>query len=296
MDRLVKIALRIITALILVATVVSFSESYHGLFEWAVSHQVPWFWALVWPLMLDLVILVGECTVFVAIHKHWKLRHRAWAWAVTYTGLAVSTLANGGHVASTDRLTHLTNALPPVALMFALTVGLGVLKRTRMMPSESLSPPLTEKPSQPLTQFVRTSPERSHVGSQPWIENGLPGLSRTPAETLTQPESPLTETLSPPIAGTPETLTESLAVALPESLNPTETFATPDFKVIPGKSFTLPQDTRQGLKMAEVRVRDMLDVDPDISANAISKALGCAWATADKYLNATKEARGLEVS
>ena len=179
MDRLVKIALRIITALILVATVVSFSESYHGLFEWAVSHQVPWFWALVWPLMLDTVILVGECAVFVAIHKHWKLRHRAWAWAVTYTGLAVSTLANGGHVSSTDRLTHLTNALPPVALMFALTVGLGVLKRTRMMPSESLSPPLTETPSQPLTQFVRTSPERSHTGSQPWIENGLPGLSRT---------------------------------------------------------------------------------------------------------------------
>ena len=84
-------------------------------------------------------------------------------------------------------------------------------------------------------------------------------------------------------------------MALPESLNPTETFAAPDFRVIPGKSFTLPQDTRQGLKMAEVRVRDMLDVDPDISANAISKALGCAWATADKYLNATKEARGLPV-
>ena len=130
MDRLVRIALRIITALIIVATVVSFSESYHGLFEWAVSHQVPWFWALIWPLMLDLVILVGECTVFVAIHRHWKVTHRVWAWAVTYTGLAVSTLANGGHVTSRDWLTHITNAMPPVALMFALTVGLGVLKRT----------------------------------------------------------------------------------------------------------------------------------------------------------------------
>ena len=173
MDRLVRIALRIITALIIVATVVSFSESYHGLFEWAVSHQVPWFWALIWPLMLDLVILVGECTVFVAIHRHWKVTHRVWAWAVTYTGLAVSTLANGGHVTSRDWLTHITNAMPPVALMFALTVGLGVLKRTRMQPSVPLPHTLTERPvhtrserlSQPLTEMVRTG--RTETLSQP---------------------------------------------------------------------------------------------------------------------------------
>jgi hypothetical protein len=37
----------------------------------------------------------------------------------------------------------------------------------------------------------------------------------------------------------------------------------------------------------------MYDVDPDISVNAIKNALGIAWATADKYLKATKEARGV---
>ena len=270
MDRLVRIALRIITALIIVATVVSFSESYHGLFEWAVSHQVPWFWALIWPLMLDLVILVGECTVFVAIHRHWKVTHRVWAWAVTYTGLAVSTLANGGHVTSRDWLTHITNAMPPVALMFALTVGLGVLKRTRMQPSVPLPLTLTEtsqarseRPSQPLTEMVRTG--RTETLSQPL----------TATETLT--ESPLSEKPAP---------------VLPESLEPTETFAGGDFRATK-KSYTMPRDSRTGLKLPEQRVRDMFDLDPDISVNAIAKALGVHWKTAEKYLNATKEARGL---
>ena len=271
MDRLVRIALRIITALIIVATVVSFSESYHGLFEWAVSHQVPWFWALIWPLMLDLVILVGECTVFVAIHRHWKVTHRVWAWAVTYTGLAVSTLANGGHVTSRDWLTHITNAMPPVALMFALTVGLGVLKRTRMQPSVPLPHTLTERPvhtrserlSQPLTEMVRTG--RTETLSQPLTEP------------LTPPESPLSERAAP---------------GLPETLEPTETFAGGDFRATE-KSFTMPRDSRTGLKLPEQRVRDMFDLDPDISVNAIAKALGVHWKTGEKYLNATKEARGL---
>jgi hypothetical protein len=35
----------------------------------------------------------------------------------------------------------------------------------------------------------------------------------------------------------------------------------------------------------------MYDVNPDISVNAVKDALGVAWATAKKYLDATKEAR-----
>ena len=38
-----------IIILILLATVVGFSESYHGLFEWAITHSVPWFWSLYGP-------------------------------------------------------------------------------------------------------------------------------------------------------------------------------------------------------------------------------------------------------
>lgn len=279
MERLVKLALRIITVLILLATVVSFSESYHGLFEWAITHNVQWFWAMIWPLMLDTVILVGECSVFVAIHKHWRLRHRFWAWAVTFTGLSVSTLANGGHVASRDWLTHVTNALPPIALMFALTVGLGVLKRTRMMGNPPDSTPAVQDlaPGRaPLTKMVRTGTERSHVGTKPLIENALPGFA------------PPTET---PV--TPEVERPAPVIPDPDS-DPEATRIEPGLRTIPGKSFTMPPDPRKGLSLADRRVRDMYDVDPDIAVNAIAKALGIAWATADKLLKATKEARGLK--
>lgn len=275
MEKLVKIALRIITVLILLATVVSFSESYHGLFQWAITHDVQWFWALIWPLMLDTVILVGECSVFVAIHKHWKLRHRFWAWAVTYSGLAVSTLANGGHVASKDWLTHITNSLPPIALMFALTVGLGVLKRTRMMPAAASDP----RPASMLQPVTLSVPPES------------PALSGSHTAAETPAESPLSAPVSPP---------ETPAVSVPEmpaeSADPrlSETMLSLGFKATE-KSFTMPRDPRPELTLIEKRTRDMYDVDPDISVNAVKEALGIAWATAKKYLDATKEARGLPV-
>lgn len=276
MEKLVKLALRIITVLILLATVVSFSESYHGLFEWAITHNVPWFWALIWPLMLDTVILVGECSVFVAIHKHWKLRHRFWAWAVTYSGLAVSTLANGGHVASKDWLTHVTNALPPIALMFALTVGLGVLKRTRMMAPDETKPvirPATEISAADLAE-LRERAERE-LRPQP---------VRTPLTT------PVSQTEMVPVSR-PETPAERPAPVIPDpDESPESTRVQPGFKVTP-KSYSQPPDNRQGLELVEKRVRDMYDVDPDISVNAIATSLGVAWATAKKYLEATKEAR-----
>lgn len=281
MEKLVRIALRVITFLILLATVVSFSESYHGLFEWAISHSVPWFWSLIWPLMLDTVILVGECSVFVSIHKHWKLRHRIWAWSVTFSGLAVSTLANGGHVASKDWLTHLTNALPPIALMFALTVGLGVLKRVRMKPGETSQPALTETPEKghlippayPLSEMVEAASQTAlkfeGKTSQPTEHHHVEGNVWAPAER--------------PAPSVPD--------ALPQLLS--ETLIKHGFKVTE-KSYSKPKDPRTGLSLQEARVRDMYDVDPEITANSISKALGIAWATADKHLKATKAARGEE--
>jgi response regulator of citrate/malate metabolism len=59
------------------------------------------------------------------------------------------------------------------------------------------------------------------------------------------------------------------------------------------KSYVMPRDTREGLSLAEKRVRDMYDVDYEITPNAAATALGISWATAKKYLDATKEARGI---
>ena len=288
MERMARWALALIVILNVLATWVAFEESYAGLYQWAKHHTIAGFNAGVWPLMIDTILVCGEAALFYAHHAGWNWKSRLWAWTVTLVTLGVSVATNTGHVETTDWLSRVTAALPPAALAFCLTVGLGVMKRFYAGKTETPSQPLTENPSQPLTQFVRTSPERAHVGTMPWIEMPAGNLSGPLTESETPAETEPAETLSAP--------PESVAMALPESLEPTETFARPDFKVIPGKSFTLPQDSRQGLELPEVRVRDMLDVDPDISVNAIKKALGCAWATADKYLKATKEARGLPVS
>jgi hypothetical protein len=215
-------------------------------------------------MMVDLIILVAEAALFVAHHDKWKTRHKAWLWSVMFTALGVSTGANTGHVHSTDYLSHLTAALPPVALMFTMTVGFGVMKRTFM------NKPIT--PARP-AERVETPAVRTVL---------------TPV--ASPPESPSHPEVSPAeIPAISED--ETIAVSLPESLSTTETFAAPDFKVIPGKSFTAPRDRREGLSLPELRVRDMYDVNPDISVNAVKDALGVAWATANKYLKATKDAR-----
>jgi hypothetical protein len=266
MDRLASWALRLIVVLNILATMVAFGESYSGLYQWAHHHTIVGFWAGVWPLMIDTIILVGEAALFVSHHFRWITRHKVWAWIVTMTALGVSVAANTGHVDSTDWLSRLTAALPPAALAFCMTVGLGVMKRYY-----ANKPVIERPPLSPPSQTVLT-----------------PIVSRAESPLTKAPESPLTENVSQD--ETP--LSERPAPVIPESLDPTETFAGMDLRVTE-KSFTMPRDTREGLKLPEVRVRDMYDVDPDISANAVKESLGVAWATAKKYLDATKEARGL---
>jgi hypothetical protein len=262
MERLRTLALGMIICLNAVATVVAFGESYFGLYRWATEHGVAGFWGGVWPMMVDLIILVAEAALFVAHHDKWKTRHKAWLWSVMFTALGVSTGANTGHVHSTDYLSHLTAALPPVALMFTMTVGFGVMKRTFMnKPSASARPA-----------------ERSHVGTVPWIETSL------------------TETSHPAVSPAETQVPETVAPDVPDPVQGesqlTETLMSLGFKATE-KSYTMPRDPREEISLPEKRVRDMYDVDPDISVNAIAQALGIAWATAKKHLDATKEARGL---
>jgi hypothetical protein len=273
MERLRNLALGMIVVLNVIATVTAFGESYAGLYRWAFEHNNTGFWGAVWPLMVDLIVLVAEAGLFVAHHDKWMNRHKAWLWFVMFTALGVSIGGNTGHVHSTDWLSHLTAALPPVALMFTMTVGFGVMKRTFM----------NKKPEPARPQ------ERAHVGTVPWIENpALAGSQIAPAPNSHASVSPAeTPDLSPAETPAPE---------VPEADENllSETMVKLGFKTTE-KSFTMPKDPRTEITLAEKRVRDMYDVDPDISVNAIAKALGIAWATADKYLKATKEARGLPV-
>ena len=123
------IALALIAALVAVASLVSFAESYRGLYLWAHRHGLSGLWAAIWPLQVDVFIAVGELALFVALADRWAPRSRMAAWAVTLTGLAVSVAGNVGHVTGHSLAVRATAAVPPVAAASALAVGLGVLKR-----------------------------------------------------------------------------------------------------------------------------------------------------------------------
>ncbi len=124
-----RAALIAITVLVAAASLVSFGESYRGLYLWAHHHGLAGRWAVVWPLQVDVFIAVGELALFVALADRWSLRSRIGAWLVTLAGLAVSVAGNVGHVAGHDLASRVTAAVPPLAASAALAVGLGVLKR-----------------------------------------------------------------------------------------------------------------------------------------------------------------------
>lgn len=122
-------ALIAIAILVASASGAAFTESYHGLYEWAGGHGLSGFWQAAFPVQVDVFIAVGELALFVALIDGWRNRDRLGAWLVTLAGVAVSVAGNVGHVASHRLTDRGTAAVPPLAAAAALAVGLGVLKR-----------------------------------------------------------------------------------------------------------------------------------------------------------------------
>jgi hypothetical protein len=132
-------ALWAIAIVVATADGAAFSESYRGLFEWAQHHDLSGFWAAVFPLQVDLFIVVGELVLFIAMLDRWVWRDRLGAWSVALLGLAVSIAGNIGHVHAYDLQTRGTAAVPPVAAFGALWLGLGALKRILRHRREALA-------------------------------------------------------------------------------------------------------------------------------------------------------------
>lgn len=122
-------ALALVAALVIAASMVSFAESYRGLYLWAHRHGLAGVWVAIWPVQVDVFIAVGELALFVALVDRWKTRQRGAAWLVTVAGLAVSVAGNVGHVTGHSLTVRATAAVPPLAAACSLAVGLGVLKR-----------------------------------------------------------------------------------------------------------------------------------------------------------------------
>src|SRR5258707_4006940 len=91
-------ALVAIAVLVASASVVSFAESYRGLYLWAHEHGLSGPWAVIWPLQVDVFIAVGELALFVALADGWERRSPIRAGSGTPAGLAVSVAGHLGHV------------------------------------------------------------------------------------------------------------------------------------------------------------------------------------------------------
>lgn len=184
-------ALVTIAAVIAAASLVSFAESYRGLYDWAREHGLTGLWAAAWPLQLDTFIAVGELALFVALADRWSARSRAGAWAVTLLGLAASVAGNVGHVHSHLLTDRATAAVPPLAAAAALAVGLGVLKRVVQAHHQSapggapgLLPEAAPRPAHESAPEVRPEGAFAPAPGAPALNGQAhPGRSRsTPAQ------------------------------------------------------------------------------------------------------------------
>jgi Protein of unknown function (DUF2637) len=135
-----RLALAVIAGIVAVASLVSFAESYRGLYLWARAHDLTGLSAAAWPCQVDAFIAVGELALFVALVYRWPVRARVFAWAVALAGLAVSVAGNVGHAPTQDLASRVTWAVPPIAAAAALAVGLGVLKRVVAQHHTRLTP------------------------------------------------------------------------------------------------------------------------------------------------------------
>jgi Protein of unknown function (DUF2637) len=183
------LALAAIGALVAAASVVSFAESFRGLYEWAHEHGLSVHWAAIWPLQIDVFIAVGELALFVALVDRWQRRARVLPWVVTLAGLAVSVAGNVGHVGwAAPAADKATAAVPPLAAAAALAIGLGVLKRVvEHRQGEVHGTTSVQVPAAPFTDAESAAAmalARSIDGGNPYTPNALASkfrLSRTEA-------------------------------------------------------------------------------------------------------------------
>lgn len=122
-------ALIAIAVLVVLATAAALVESYFGLLLWAEHHGYSGWRAHLWPLQVDVFIIVPELLLFVALVDGWRARYRLAPWLVAAAGLTVSVIGNAGHSSQSSIWDHATWAVPPLAAAAALAFGLTVVKR-----------------------------------------------------------------------------------------------------------------------------------------------------------------------
>lgn len=130
---------------VLTATADGFTQSWAGLYGWAVEHGLHGWKAMAFPGLIDLFILVGELGLFALALEAHRL-DGALAWfdlavpaVAAVAGWSVSLAFNVGHVAHVWT-TQVTAAAAPVASMLGLLVLLRTLHRFVIRPGADVVP------------------------------------------------------------------------------------------------------------------------------------------------------------
>jgi len=175
-----QVALVLIAAVVLAATVVALCESYHSLYVFALDHEVTRGWARWFPAMVDSFVVLGELALFVGVVDGWPARYSGYAWLVTLGGLSVSVAGNVGHLVSATLVDRCTAGIPPLAAFVGLTVGMMVLKRVLAkaghVPADTVSapsaPPVTMSALVTLLSAVADNRDTKSIVTA-LIENGI---------------------------------------------------------------------------------------------------------------------------
>lgn len=169
-----RAALYAIGMIAILASANALAHSYAGLYDWAIHHRLTGWQAMSWPAEIDVFLAVVELALYVAYLDGWPVRQRIWPWTTALTGLAVSIAGNVGHIQPepghpvilADRLTAATS---PVAAFAGLTVGLLVLKMTRLLRFGHV-----EEPHMATTLVLAPLPESTEGTECPEADGGPP--------------------------------------------------------------------------------------------------------------------------
>jgi hypothetical protein len=155
-----------IAVLIFLATVVSFTQSYRGLLDFASNYLLiprPFNWT--WPLMVDTFLAVGEICLFIGAvdgEKSWRLR--GWFWTLTLAGLVASVTGNIMHNGLNEPGLRMAGyAVPPIAAMAILGAGLGLVKRAVAKAKAAAELTHLPKPKVIRIEHTEESPSRPNV-------------------------------------------------------------------------------------------------------------------------------------
>ena len=128
-DRADTAVLRITIA----ATLAALTLSFRNQMDFATQRGgYPWWGAILWSLIIDSPVIVGELRLYSAASREepHPYRIKAWAWTLTICGLIVSMSAGAAHVVVPPWLPVkvLAAVIPPLMAAASLGTGLGIVK------------------------------------------------------------------------------------------------------------------------------------------------------------------------